>query len=108
MHTKGLLALNLPPKQGREQSGGIKRRRDETEKDEENLEEDEENEEDEDDEEDDVPERTKPVARRKDGSVVERVPVVCNGLRGDFLVAFSRVLCRSAFALAIHIKIHLS
>ena len=105
MHTRGLLALNLPPKQTREQSGGIKRRREETEEDEENLAGDEEEE---DDEEDEVPRRSKPEARRKDGSVVERVPVVCNGLRGDFLVAFSRVLCRSAFALAIHIRIHLS
>jgi len=36
------------------------------------------------------------VARRADGTIVKTVPVVCNSVRGDYVVATQRVRCRHA------------
>ena len=92
MHTRGLLSLNLPPKAAREHHSGMKRQREDSDGREGVEEYDAEvHEEAGLDEEEQVPAK---VAQREDGSIVERVPVVCNGLRGDFLVASTRILCR--------------
>ena len=113
MHSRGLLALNLPPKPRAERHAGTKRSRDELEGD--NEEEEEEGEaeeegegdagsedyEEEEEEEEEAEQRVRlvkrrAVARRDDGTLVETVPVICNGMRGDFVVATTRVVCKCA------------
>ena len=91
LHVRGLLSLHLPPKPRAGDQAGVGSKRPWQDGGDQS-----------DDEEDHSRRQEQPakkkqaVARREDGSIVKTVPVVCNSLPGDYVVATQRVRCRRA------------